>query len=220
MLKTKSLTSHRHLSVRSVTPRTSEENNRQRILAEALKLFARKGYENTTTKDLAQAAKMGEGTLFRCFPTKKAILVEVVTAGWRSILTDLLIEFSEMANYQAIAQVIRRRLLQLQDSQDLLRICFVEIQFHPELCDQIQLEIITKMTDVTEAFFQTAIDRGIYRPINAKIIAQVFLSMFLVSGFAEPLLLDAHTSLGTIQEIAEGMADIFLHGVLNLSEGD
>ncbi len=220
MLKTKSLTPHRHLLVRSVPPVTSEENNRRRILAEALKLFARKGYENTTTKDLAQAAKIGEGTLFRCFPTKKAILVEVVTAGWMEILTDLLMELSEMANYQAISQVIRRRLLRLQESQDLLRICFVEIQFHPELRAHIQSEIITKMIDVAEAFFQTAIDRGIYRPMNAKIIAQVFLGMFMVSGLAEPILLDTQTSPGTIQEIAEGMAAIFLHGVLNLPEGD
>lgn len=220
MLKTKSLTPHRHLLVRPVPPRTSEENNRRRILAEALTLFARKGYDNTTTKDLAQAAKMGEGTLFRCFPTKKAILVEVVTAGWMEILTDLLMELSEMANYQAIAQVIYHRLLRLQESQDLLRICFVEIQFHPELRDHIQSEIMTKMADVTEAFFQTAIDRGIYRPINAKIIAQVFLGMFMISGLAEPMLLDAHASPCTIQEMAEGMADIFLHGVLNLSAGD
>lgn len=194
---------------------SSEDNTRNRILQSALKLFARKGYEATTTKDLASAANVAEGTIFRHFPTKKAILVEVATLGWIEILTDLLTELSEMEGYKAVAKVMRKRMSHLRENADLLRVCFIEAQFHPELRDRIQLDVIAKMTDVAEAFFQTAMDKGIYRQMNPKIVAQVFLGMFAIAGFSEQTLLNIESSPLALQEMAEGISDIFLYGVLN-----
>lgn len=191
----------------------AEESTRSRIVQAALRLFATKGFEGTTTKDLAQAANVAEGTLFRYFANKKAILVEVATSGWIEILTDLLTELSEMGSYKAISQVMRRRMLRMQENKYLLQVCFVEAQFHPELRDRIQLEIINKMTDVAEAFFQTAMNKGIYRQMNPKIVAQVFLGMFAVAGFSEQTI-DPNASPKALQEMAEGLADIFLNGVL------
>jgi AcrR family transcriptional regulator len=191
-----------------------EEEPRTRILKAALRLFARKGYDGTTTRDLANAANVAEGTLFRHFANKKAILVEVATSGWIEILTDLLTELSEMGSYKAVAQVMRRRMLHMHTNADLLRVCFIEAQFHPELRDRIQSEVIAKMTDVAEAFFQTAIEKGIYRPMNPRIVAQVFLGMFAIAGFSKETIVDPQASPQAIQEMAEGIADIFLNGVL------
>jgi AcrR family transcriptional regulator len=200
---------------RSLTETNSgEEDTRSRILQAALRLFAAKGYEGTTTKDLAGKANVAEGTLFRYFPNKKAILIEVATRGWVDILTDLLTELSEMGSYKAVAQVMRRRVLRMRENSDLLRVCFIEAQFHPELKERIQLEVIAKMTDVAEAFFQTAIDRGVYRPMNPKIVAQVFLGMFAIAGFSSETILDSNASPLALQEMAEGIAEIFLNGVL------
>ncbi|HAC65725.1 MAG TPA: TetR/AcrR family transcriptional regulator [Cyanothece sp. UBA12306] len=207
--------SFRQTLVRSTTKKTQpEEDTRSRILKSALRLFAAQGYGGTTTKDLANHAKVAEGTLFRYFTTKKAILIEVATTGWVEILTDLLTELSEMGSYKAVAQVMRRRMLKMAENKDLLQVCFIEAQFHQELKDRIQLEVIAKMTDVAEAFFETAIDRGIYRPMNPKIVAQVFLGMFAIAGFSAETIIDPQASPQALQEMAEGISDIFLNGVL------
>ncbi len=192
----------------------AETDTRTRILNAAQRLFAQKGYNGTTTRDLAQAASVAEGTLFRHFANKKAILVELATQGWIEILTDLLTELSEMGSYQAVAQVMRRRMLNIHKNADLMRVCFLEAQFHPELRDRIQAEVISKMTDVAEAFFETAMERGIYRPMNPRLVAHVFLGMFAVAGFSQQTLLENDSSPKAMQEMAEGLADIFLHGVL------
>ena len=192
----------------------TEENTRTRILQAALHLFARQGYDGTTTKDLANAANVAEGTLFRHFANKKAILIEVATSGWVEILTDLLTELSEMGSYKAVAQVMKRRMLNMQKNSSLLRVCFIEAQYHPELRERIQIEVIAKMTDVAEAFFETAMEKGIYRPMNPKIVAQVFLGMFAIAGFSNQTILEPQSSPQAIQEMAEGIADIFLNGVL------
>jgi hypothetical protein len=130
------------------------------------------------------------------------------------ILTDLLTELSEMGSYKAVAQVMQRRMWNFQKNADIMRVCFMEAQYHPELRDRIQSEVIGKMTDVAEAFFQTAMDRGIYRQTNPKIVAQVFLGMFAIAGFSHNTLLEPNASPKDMQEMAEGLADIFLNGVL------
>jgi AcrR family transcriptional regulator len=193
----------------------TEEDTRTKILQAALQLFARQGYDGTTTRDLAKLAGVAEGTLFRHFANKKAILIEVATTGWVDILTDLLTELSEMGSYKAVSQVMRRRMLNMRKNGDLLRVCFIEAQYHPELKETIQAEVISKMTDVAEAFFATAMEKGIYRQMNPKIVAKVFLGIFAIAGFSEQTIIDPEASPQAMQEMAEGISDIFLRGVLN-----
>jgi AcrR family transcriptional regulator len=52
---------------------------RQRILAESKKLFAKDGFDPTTTRDIARVAQIGVGTLFNYFPTKESIVECLVT---------------------------------------------------------------------------------------------------------------------------------------------
>ncbi|NES68337.1 MAG: TetR/AcrR family transcriptional regulator, partial [Okeania sp. SIO2D1] len=188
-------------------------------LQAAQKLFAKSGYDGTTIRDLAKKAGVAEGTLFRHFSNKKAILIELATEGWVEILTDLLTELSEMSSYKAVAQVMRRRMLNISRNADMMKVCFLEAQFHPELRDKIQSEVIEKMTDVAEAFFATAMERGVYRQMNPKLVARVFLGMFAIAGFSQKTLLEPDASPQAMQEMAEGLADIFLNGVLASEEG-
>ena len=54
------------------------ERTRARILASALSLFVRKGYERTTFTDIAARLKMTKGAVYWHFETKEALLVELV----------------------------------------------------------------------------------------------------------------------------------------------
>jgi AcrR family transcriptional regulator len=55
---------------------TAEEKKltRQRILDAAASLFRTRGYEPTTTRDIADGAEIATGTLFNYFATKEAII--------------------------------------------------------------------------------------------------------------------------------------------------
>jgi AcrR family transcriptional regulator len=50
---------------------------RQRILEAAAQLFAAKGFEASTTRDIADAAGIASGTLFNYFATKEVILASL-----------------------------------------------------------------------------------------------------------------------------------------------
>ena len=58
--------------------REEAERTRARILASALSLFVRKGYEKTTFTDIAARLKMTKGAVYWHFETKEALLVELV----------------------------------------------------------------------------------------------------------------------------------------------
>ena len=54
------------------------EKTRVRILASALSLFVKKGYEHTTFTDIAARLKMTKGAVYWHFASKEALLVELV----------------------------------------------------------------------------------------------------------------------------------------------
>jgi AcrR family transcriptional regulator len=58
---------------------TAEEKDatRQRILDSALRLFKARGFEETTTREIAAAAEIATGTLFNYFTSKEAIVASV-----------------------------------------------------------------------------------------------------------------------------------------------
>jgi TetR/AcrR family transcriptional regulator, transcriptional repressor of aconitase len=63
------------------TVRLDSDERRKAIVAAALPLFARKGFAGTTTRELAEAASISEGLLFKHFPSKKHLYGEILHLG-------------------------------------------------------------------------------------------------------------------------------------------
>jgi AcrR family transcriptional regulator len=90
-----------------------KEATRQRILAAAMALFEKKGYDATTTKAIAVRAKVAEGTVFNYFPTKD----------------DIALFFFEREVDHAIARVREKKSLRNAPLEEKL---FALIQFQLE----------------------------------------------------------------------------------------
>ena len=56
-----------------------KDATRRRILDAAVQMFRGRGFEATTTRDIADAAGIATGTLFNYFPTKEAIVIFLAT---------------------------------------------------------------------------------------------------------------------------------------------
>src|SRR5438309_8324624 len=65
--------------MRITAERKSE--TRQRILDAAIELFRTRGFDATTTRDLAAAAEIATGTVFNYFSTKEAIVATLAEQG-------------------------------------------------------------------------------------------------------------------------------------------
>jgi AcrR family transcriptional regulator len=76
---------HRNLATKPMTNPSPGEGadrrqrrgaeTRERLFRAALKLFAEKGFAETTVEDITNAADVGKGTFFNYFPSKEHILI-------------------------------------------------------------------------------------------------------------------------------------------------
>src|SRR4029078_12442135 len=64
-------------------PRMHAEHRKLAIVKAALPLFARNGFAATTTKELARAAGVSEPLLYKHFPSKEALYLEIQSFGCR-----------------------------------------------------------------------------------------------------------------------------------------
>lgn len=67
----------------------TKQKTRDRILRGAARLFRKKGFVETTTRDLAGAAGIAAGTLFNYFPTKEALALDLVGTSLDEAHQDL-----------------------------------------------------------------------------------------------------------------------------------
>ena len=74
------------------------------------------------------------------------------------------------------------------------------------------------MSDVAEAVWETPMEKQVYPKMNPKIVAQVFLGMFAVVPFSQNTIVEPNASRQQMQEMAEGLADIFRNLVLQEDE--
>ena len=57
------------------------EDRRKAIVKAVLPLFARKGFANTTTKELAEVAGVSEALIYKHFPSKESLYAEIQNLG-------------------------------------------------------------------------------------------------------------------------------------------
>ena len=70
------------------TPEDRDDGNRrQQLLSQAAKLFRRKGFGGTSTRDIAAAVGMQSGSPFYHFKSKGALLFAVMEEGMRTAIT-------------------------------------------------------------------------------------------------------------------------------------
>lgn len=95
---------------RKTVDERDDGNRRQELLGSAAKLFRRKGFAATTTRDIAAAAGMQSGSPFYHFKSKDALLYAVMEEGMRSAL-DRLNAATQALAYANLAPAAQLRVL-------------------------------------------------------------------------------------------------------------
>jgi AcrR family transcriptional regulator len=115
---------------------------RERIYRAALRIFAQRGYLDTTVEDITEAADVGKGTFFNYFPTKEHVLA---TYGEERVAAiERALKKARPAN-QSVLAVLRELATDLagqsSESPDLLRSIFAA---HLS-CEPVRTELQNRM---------------------------------------------------------------------------
>lgn len=114
------------------------------ILSAAIELFSEKGYEATTTSEIAKKAQVAEGTIFRYYKTKKELLFAIPNALSKISLFEVFLEdFNEILNDNGdsfdifLRKIIMNRRKFVSETAPILKVIIQELPFHPELRSKI-----------------------------------------------------------------------------------
>src|SRR3954470_2748207 len=85
--------------------RADARRNRAAIVKAARKVFSERG-QDAQMDDIAGRAKVGVGTIYRHFPTKDALLEELVRDGFRELATLVLAALERPDPWEAFVDLM------------------------------------------------------------------------------------------------------------------
>lgn len=159
---------------------SGKTTTKDKIIREAIRLFAEKGFKGTTTKEIADSAGINEALIFRHFSTKRELYsaiikykidnqegIELPVKKYGNTKDDWLI-FEELANN--IISYVRN------DPEFIRLLYFSGLEGH-ELSDIFFDGYIKHMRSVLREYIERRINEGDFKKVNPSLATRAFLGM-------------------------------------------
>jgi AcrR family transcriptional regulator len=158
--------------------RPSGQERQAGLIAAAAALFAAKGFNGTTTKEIAKAAGVSEALVFKHFPTKRALYAAILAE--KVTVTELLEAVEESAkkrdDRRVFTLIASFRIRPGVDPTLLRLLLFSALEGH-ELSDIFFGKHHKVFYDQLAAYIRTRIDEGAFRDVDPLLAARAFVGM-------------------------------------------
>jgi len=189
------------------------ERRREGILAAAAQVFAAKGYHNATTREIAEAADLAEGTIFNYFPTKHDLLVAVFERGADRMREMVLRLDPAVPARPALTELVGAVLGFYVDHRLYIRAILAEAWTDPDLMREHALPRLQRIAGALQRYFQVQIAAGRLRPFDTGLVVRLILGM--MAALVLPIVRGAEP-LPTAEErrrLAESVVELVLQGI-------
>jgi TetR/AcrR family fatty acid metabolism transcriptional regulator len=195
-------------------PRRSA-HTRERILAAATRVFARRGFHGSRVSDIAEEAGMAYGLVYHHFRNKEEILAAIYAEKWGEYIAYL-IELSRrpLSFAERMARLVHFWLRIFRQDPDLMTVIINEITRSYEFMESHDIATVLAAFDA----IQVIVDEGV-RSGEVRSGVDARLATYMVLGTAEMVL--SGYVLGTLRREAEEdwerderqLVDLLLHGL-------
>lgn len=128
---------------KNIRKRMTKEERKQQILDSALKAFVKKGYNGTTTIDIAKEANISEVTLFRHFSSKKQIFIESVKPILKFDLEESINENTKLNSKERFRLILKNRIKFISENNEVIKLILIEDEINKEIVDLNYINQIT-----------------------------------------------------------------------------
>ena len=187
---------------------------RRDILAAAATVFRQKGYDRATTREIAAAADVSEGTIYNYFRSKNELLMGIV----RDIVPGLLGEplyLDEVGDVrERFAGILERMLAFVNENRDMLSVLVGEAWRNEEILygwlSAAGQELLARL----EKRLAALVTSGALRQLDSGLAARMIL--FTALGVALPIVRGVWDVPSSAQrrQLAESLADLLLNGMV------
>jgi AcrR family transcriptional regulator len=161
------------------------EERRQQLIDTALEVFARKGFDKTSVRELAAAAGVAQGLMYHYFKSKDKLLEAVVER--HSFLPQLKTLLATLHNEPAtsVLKVVGRQFYDLLGQKEsLMNIFFHETQSHP-IVPRIWRSILNQGVSLFQSYLDDRVKVGELKVHNTDVSARTLAyTIVLLRGTA------------------------------------
>jgi TetR/AcrR family transcriptional regulator, regulator of cefoperazone and chloramphenicol sensitivity len=163
---------------------------KQALIRAALELFASKGYEPTTTREIAASAGCAEGLIHRYFKGKAGLLAAMIEHRVSKEVLDLNHQLRPAPSLEdEYVQLVDREVERMWDSRDFLRVFIPRAIVDPSVggvMDKALISLRGKAISERLKHYEScvALPQG-----AVEVLAQAVGMLGLVFGFVRPVLL-------------------------------
>jgi len=190
------------------------------ILDAALRVFRCKSYHGATTKEIADAAGISVGTMFRLFPNKEDLLMGLVADLVDTVAPQLFAEsmgrvlkdYLGSGMEDTIKSFIHGRLQLFNENKELISVIHAESAFNPRLKEAMFTQIYSPMKSIIEEFISLGIERGRFRNVDPAAAARYIGSAVLYT-FLDVWYQDTDLTGSTLESIENQFVDLILNGI-------
>lgn len=165
---------------------TKEEKmppGKKKTLESAIKLFAKQGYNGTSTLQIAKEAGVSQATVFKYFKTKEDLLYSIIVPVIPKLISSFLGRVKKANSVQElISYVVRDRFEFLEENRNTVRIVFSELLTNEELKKQLLFSI----SKIFEEFDIVALLKK-YKKTNPE-LNENLTTAEIIRSFAGPIM--------------------------------
>ena len=156
------------------------EARRNQILDAAAKIFAEKGFHRATTKEIAQAAGVSEGTIYNYFANKGDLVIGIITrlAKFDQLGGELAQAFQSDPR-SLLTAVFRDRTGRIEQNIEMVRAVLPEILINQELRESFYQQFVLPIAVLIEQNARARVEMGYLRAVNVPLTVRAVQSIFI-----------------------------------------
>ncbi len=189
---------------------------REQILAAATRVFAERGFSRATTREVARAASVSEGTIYNYFEDKEALLIAILDQLNETERRAEDFEEGMATGFRDFMQeYLGRRMSLMWQNREVFRVILSEMLVNAKLRETYLDQVVKPTMEIGEENFRSRAERGEVRvtdaPLTVRILAGTVLGI-LVLG-----LLGDEELQSRWEDVPDVLAELLIHG---FDEGD
>ena len=198
------------------THRLTRADRQEQILAVAEDLFARLGFQGTTTRRIAERAGVNEALLFRHFPTKEKLYWAVIQGKCRcgqgrdELEKKLRSSDDDRAVFRGIAEEILSR---SAENPTMLRLLLYSGLENHRLSRQFFQSFLAERYELLAGHIRQRMEEGLFRTVDPLLAARSFVGMVIYHILIQELFGGKHYQSFEPRHVSETITDIWFEGM-------
>jgi len=191
-------------------------DRRQQILEVATGLFARQGFNGTTTRHIAEAAGVNEALIFRHFPTKEGLYDAVIEQKCAAMGARLELEGrlrSGKGDRELFVEIAADILARRRKDTTLSRLLLFSALENHHLSDRFYRNNVAQYYERLAEHIEKRIRDGAFRKVDPMLAARGFLAMINYHFLIQELFGFKKYQKFSDAQVTETLTDIWLHGM-------